>query len=380
MDNQVSPSPRARWRPRLVAGFGAVLVLVAAGAAAGVLLQDRSGTGDGDGGAAGGGSPAPSSSPTPSPTPPPGADLRGPLNLLLAGIDARPNQPAWQPNADAVMILHVDASLSRAYLFSLPRDLLVDVPAFEPAGFGGAHTKLTHAMGYGSRVPGQELPDRAQGYQLLSETVRRYTGIERFDAGAVLNFPGFIELVDAVGGLDDFHVDQQVVSLHRAPDGSFRPLAAGGGGYVGPQKVYEVGEQHLSGWEALDYARQRYLAGGDYTRQRHQRQLVRALVRELFAQDLVTDLAGLDRVLAALGDALVFQGGGQRVVDFAFALQEVGPNRIELVDLPGRSVFSGGSYQGEQLDPVAGDFLAAVREDRVARFLANHPRLAEPES
>jgi anionic cell wall polymer biosynthesis LytR-Cps2A-Psr (LCP) family protein len=225
-------------------------------------------------------------------------------------------------------------------------------------------------------VPGQDLPDRAQGYRLLARTVSRYTGIERFDAGAVLNFPGFIGLVDALGGIDGFYVDQRVVSLHREPDGSHRSLAAGGGGYVGPQKVYQVGEQHLEGWEALDYARQRYIEGGDYARQRHQRQLVRALVRELVAQDLLTDPAGQQRVLRALGDALVFQGDGQRVVDFGFALRRLGADRVELVDLPGYSVFSGGSYLGEQLRPVAGDFLAAVRGDRVARFLANHPRLA----
>lgn len=356
-----------RGRRWALAGLTALLVLVAAGAVVGLVLQTRSGP---EGPSGGGGA-----SPTPSPTPEPGLEIEGPLNLLLVGIDARPSQPSWQPNADSVLILHVNASLSRGYLFSLPRDLLVEVPAFEPAGFGGARTKLTHAMSRGSQVPGQELPDRSQGLALLTQTVSQYTGIAQFDAGAVLNFPGFAGLVDAVGGLEDFYVDQRVVSLHREPDGSHRALQPGGGGYVGPQQVYEVGEQHLAGWEALDYARQRYIDGGDYARQRHQRQLVRALVRELFAENLVTDPAGLDRVLAALGDTLVFAGGDQRVVDFSFALQRLGAERITLVELPGTSVITGGVYQGERLDPVAGEFLAAVQDDRVAGFLADHPQL-----
>lgn len=373
MADRASATGRPRWRRRLAVGLSAVLLLVAAGAVAGLVVQGRYGVPEED---LFGGGPAATPTPTPSPTPPPGADITGPLDLLLVGIDPRPSQPEWVPNADAVMILHVDATLTRAYLFSLPRDLLVDVPAFEPAGVGATGTKLTHAMSRGSRVPGQDLPDRAQGFALLAETVRQYTGIERFDAGAVLNFPGFTDLVDALGGIDDFYVDQRVVSQHREPDGTHRQLQPGGGGYLGPQKVYEVGAQQLAGWEALDYARQRYIEGADYARQRHQRQLIRALVRELFAQDLVTDPVGVDRVLRALGDALVFDGRGQRVIDFAFALRRVTADRIVLVDLPGSSVFSsGGSYQGEQLDPVAVEFLAAVAENRVAGFLTGHPEL-----
>lgn len=347
-----------------------VLVLVAAGAVVGLVLQDRYRVPEQD---LFGGSP----SPTPSPTPEPGADITGPLDLLLVGIDPRPDQPEWVPNADAVLVLHVNARLTRGYLFSLPRDLLVDVPAFEPSGFDGGRTKLTHAMSRGSQIPGQDLPDRAQGFALLAETVHEYTGIERFDAGAVLNFAGFTDLVEAVGGLDGFYVDQPVASQHRHPDGSHRTLRPGGGGYVGPQKVYEVGEQRLAGWEALDYARQRYIDGADYARQRHQRQLIQALVRELFAQDLVTDPAGLDRVVQTVGDALVFDGRGQRLIDFAFALRRLNADRIALVGLPGSSVINGGSYQGERLDPVADDFLAAVRDDRVAGFLADHPGLRD---
>lgn len=367
-----SRSRGRRW-PRWVVA-GTVLVLLAAGAVGARVLQDRYALPSDDLFLDGAGTP----SPTQSPTPEPGADITGPLDILLVGIDPRPNQPAWVPNADAVLLLHVPASHKRAYLFSLPRDLLVDVPSFDPSGYRGGRTKLTHAMSHGSRVPGEELPDVAQGFALLAETVRQYTGIERFDAGAVLNFPGFVALVDALGGID-FYVDQRVASQHRRPDGTHRTLRPGGGGYLGPQKVYEVGEQHLAGWEALDYARQRYIEGADYARQRHQRQLIRALVREAFAQDVVTDPAKLDRVLRAAGDALVFDGRGQRVIDFAFALRRVTADRITLVDLPGSSVFDGGSYLGERLDPLADEFLAAVRDHRVRRFLSAHPELRHPE-
>lgn len=314
-----------------------------------------------------------------SPSPEPGADLTGPLNILLVGIDPRSWDPTWIPNADAVLILHVPEGLRHAYLFSLPRDLLVDVPAFEPSGYGGGRTKLTHAMSNGSRVPGSNIPDVGQGFQLLAETVSDYTGIERFDAGAVLNFGGFTKLVDALGGVD-LYVDQRVVSEHMRPDGVHREPLAGGGGYVGPQAVYEEGVQHLAGWQALDYARQRYgVAGGDYGRQKHQQHLIKALLRKAFAADLVTDPVQLDRVLQALGGTLVFDGRGHDVIDFAFALRHVRPGSMVLVALPGGSVFGGAGYAGEQLQPVAADFFEAIRRDRVARFLNAHPELRNPD-
>ncbi|HWH00698.1 MAG TPA: LCP family protein, partial [Pilimelia sp.] len=295
------------------------------------------------------------------------APISGPLNILLVGVDTRESQPAWQPHADAVLILHVPASLDRAYVTSLPRDLLVTIPAFPPARFGGERTKLTHAMSYGSRVPGGGRPNVAQGFQLLARTVSGYTGIRRFDAGAVLTFRGFDALVDAVGGVQ-LTVDQRVVSMHRRPDGRHRTLV--GGGYVGPQMVYPPGRRTFNGWQALDYARQRYLSGGDYARQRHHQQLVKALIGKIASLDTVRDPRRLDRVLRALGKTLTFDGRGRRVVDFAYALRRLRPAGVTLVGLPGGGVGSGGGYLGEQLQPVAGRYFAALRGNRLPAFVA----------
>ncbi|MDG4793929.1 LCP family protein [Micromonospora sp. WMMD1082] len=319
----------------------------------------------------------PSAQPSPSPsTPPPGADITGPLNLLLVGIDTRVSVPGWEPHADAVLLLHVPAGLSRAYLFSLPRDLVVDIPAYEPAGYRGGRTKLTHAMSYGSRVPDRpKQPDPAQGYELLRQTVSDYTGL-RIDAGAVLTFGGFDELVDSLGGVD-IHVDQRVVSRHRQPDGKHREPGPGVGGYVGPQMVYEPGDRHLNGWQALDYARQRYLPGGDYARQRHQQQLIRALVGKILDEDLARQPERVEQVVTALGDTLLYVGG-RRIVDFAYALGTLSPQALTLVGLPGASVGRGSAYRGEELTQVGRRFLTELRAGRVDAFLADNPKLKVP--
>lgn len=363
---------RRRWVLGLAA-LVAVLV-VAAGAVVVARLVAHSAPGP----VAGSAAPSPSALPsTPSaspasPTPPPGADLKGPLNLLLVGVDTRVSVPGWEPHADSVLVLHVPAGLDRAYLFSLPRDLVVDIPPYPKAGYPGGRTKLTHAMSYGSRVPGDKLhPSTAQGYELLRSTVSRYTGL-RIDAGAVITFNGFDQLVDTLGGVD-LYVDQRVASIHRQPDGRRRERV--GSSYVGPQMVYQPGNRHLTGWQALDYARQRYTAGGDYTRQRHQQQLIRALARKILDQGLARDPDRVQQVVAGLGRTLVYVGGGRRLVDFAYALGGVPANGFVLVGLPGDAVGSGGSYRGEQLKPVGRQFLAALRAGAPDAFLAGHPSL-----
>ncbi|MDI5942398.1 LCP family protein, partial [Micromonospora sp. DH15] len=268
----------------------------------------------------------------------------------------------------------VPAGLDRAYLFSLPRDLLVDIPAYPKAGYSGGKTKLTHAMSYGSRVPSKpKKPSTAQGYELLRSTVSGYTGL-RFDAGAVVTFTGFEKLVDAVGGVD-LYVDQRTVSLHRRPDGRHREAAPGGGGYVGPQMVYEKGERHLNGWQALDYARQRYgLKNGDYDRQRHQQQLIRAIVAKMQSESLPRQPDRVEQVVGALGDTLRY-AGGPRIVDLAYALGGLPADRLVLVGLPGEGVGKGSGYRGEQLKPVGRQFLTALKEGRAEQYLADHPEL-----
>ncbi|MFC6019551.1 LCP family protein [Plantactinospora solaniradicis] len=311
--------------------------------------------------------------PTPSPTPEPGADITGPLNLLLVGVDTRISKPDWEPHSDAVLILHVTKELDRAYLFALPRDLVVDIPKFPKANFPGERTKLTHAMSYGSRVPGKnKRPSTSQGFELLSATVSKYTGIKRFDAGAVLTFGGFDNLVDALGGVD-LYVDQKVVSQHRRPDGKLRTLR--GGGYTGPQMTYEKGRRKLSGWQALDYARQRYTAGGAYTRQRHHQQLIKAIMQKILSQDLARDQAKLEQVVRTLGDALTFQGRGRDIIEFGYALSRLRPEAMTLVALPGSGVGSGSGYRGEQLTSVGKKFISELRAGRAEAYLRANPKL-----
>ncbi|WP_328465111.1 LCP family protein [Actinoplanes sp. NBC_00393] len=355
---------------------GVVLALVAG---IGVAIAINRGSSEPDaapaGPAAASASAGPSASPSASPSPSPGADIKGPLDLVLIGVDTRTSIPGWEPHADAIMLLHVDAGLESAYLYSLPRDLRVEIPAYKKSGFGGGRYKITEAMSRGSRVPGSDRVSVEQGYELLTKTLSAYTGIKTFHGGAILNFGGMAKLVDALGGIE-MTIDQRVESRHRKPDGTMRQLARGGGDFVGPQAVYKPGKQRLVGWQAIDYARQRYgLPNGDYDRQRHHRQLVRAILGTAMSQGL-EDPAKLGDVISALGKSLVYVGG-RTPFEYAYALRDLSPADITMVSLPGGGIGRGGGYLGEQLKAEGKGFLKALVKNQHAAYLAQHPKLVD---
>jgi anionic cell wall polymer biosynthesis LytR-Cps2A-Psr (LCP) family protein len=304
------------------------------------------------------------------------SDIKGPVNILLAGIDPRDSKRA--PLSDSIIVVSVPASLDQAYIFSVPRDLLVDIPEFDKTGFKGGRGKINSAMSYGSSI-GNGNHDVAQGFALLAKTVSRLTGIKKFDAGAIINFGGFKQIVDAMDGVT-MTIDQNVKSEHLQPGGKPRPKLARCSNdqcahpYYGPQATYKKGTYHLQGWQALDYVRQRYgLPKSDYDRQRHQQQFIKAMAQQALSKDVVTNPVKLDKVLNAAGKSLIFDGKGHSVVDWGLALHSIRSDNMTLIKLPGRSLITNGRYLGEQLEPSATDFFASIVAGKEAEFVLAHP-------
>ncbi|HEX5542280.1 MAG TPA: LCP family protein, partial [Micromonospora sp.] len=115
------------------------------------------------------------------------SSVSGPLNYLLVGSDQRPKNPDAGERSDTIMIVHIPAGLDRAYLISVPRDLLVQIPAHAPTGFGGGTDRINAAFQFGRGGKG--------GTQLLSATLTQLTGI-RFDGAVIINFAGFRKVID----------------------------------------------------------------------------------------------------------------------------------------------------------------------------------------
>ena len=139
---------------------------------------------------------------------------------------------------DTIMLLHTGQGPN--LLVSMPRDSLVEVP-----GYGT--TKINAAFAYG-------------GPRLLVETIEGATGI-RIDDYVEIGFAGFVDVVDAVGGIE-------ICPQEAMQD---------------PQANLDIakGCQEVDGTVALGYARSRKTSSlGDIDRARHQREVVSAVGSE----------------------------------------------------------------------------------------------------
>lgn len=159
------------------------------------------------------------------------------LNVLLLGVDARtPNEPS---RTDTIIILSMEKKTKEAALLSIPRDTRVNIP-------GRGMDKINHAHAFG-------------GVALTIDSVEEFLDIP-IHYYARLNFPGFRDIVNALGGVT-IDVEPQVARE--------RPTLRG-----------MVGVHKLNGEQALDYVRFRKDREGDIGRVRRQQKFIRAIAKQ----------------------------------------------------------------------------------------------------
>ena len=82
------------------------------------------------------------------------ADIKGAKNILLASLDTRPSWSATHQasHTDSIIILHIAADHQLAYMLSIPRDTLVDIPAYNNGKYKNNehHDKINAAFAFGS--------------------------------------------------------------------------------------------------------------------------------------------------------------------------------------------------------------------------------------
>jgi LCP family protein required for cell wall assembly len=315
------------------------------------------------------------------------ATITGAKNILLAGIDQRPNATATLgTRSDSIMIMHISADHQQAYLVSIPRDTYVNIPAYDNGkqSWAGGKQKINAAFFYGSRgLAGNA--SLSKGFDLLTQTVKGLTGITP-DAGAIIDFTGFRNVVNVLGKVC-MYVDEDTTSIHIGedqngnkakpylinPDGTLKSKVPG----VTPW-FYAKGNHCFTPNEALDFVRQRDLLANkdfDYGRQRHQQQFLKAILQQAVKDglDSPTKLPGL---LSAFGKAMTVDSGGISLEDWVFAMKAIRPDNLVTIKT-NEGKFDPKSVPGvgevEALTPTSLQLLQAVRDDKVGEFAQSYP-------
>ncbi|WP_433295755.1 LCP family protein [Pseudonocardia sp. CA-142604] len=253
------------------------------------------------------------------PTPPGQA-----YNALLVGLDARtdaagnPLPPelfnalhvgpdAGQLDTDTIILLHVPADPNQpAEAISIPRDSYVPIAggrgmhkinsAYE-AGLKSAENTLT-AQG----ITGPELDRRGReaGRATLVATVEQLTGVQ-IDHFAEINFVGFVQLTEALGGVP--------VCLNKPVHDSYSGVDL------------PAGPQTVNGAAALAFVRQRHgLQDGDLDRIARQQAFAAGLADRLISTGTLTNPVRLAQLVAVVNRNVVLDDGWnveQALVQFA---------------------------------------------------------------
>ncbi|MDB5166584.1 MAG: hypothetical protein JWM37_656 [Candidatus Saccharibacteria bacterium] len=212
----------------------------------------------------------------------------GRVNILLAGNSA--DDPGHQGSNlyDSIMILSLDTRDNTAFMLSVPRDLLVDIPSL---GYQKINTTGTvkdfRAAGYPNGGMGQ-----------LEALLEKNLGLD-INYYALINYTAFRDTVNAVGG-----VSVNIASTDKR--GLYDPNIAKVDG--GPLKLTN-GTQQLDGQTALNLARARGdhsraygFPASDFDRTAHQRQLLMALKAKVSSSSVLADPLKIGKLADAMGN------------------------------------------------------------------------------
>jgi hypothetical protein len=97
----------------------------------------------------------------------------------------------------------------------------------------------------------------------------------------------------------------------------------------------------------------------------------------MLSKDVVTNPLQFNKVVDVVGKAMTVDTGGIDLEDWAFAMKGIGGDDVVTVKTNNGTFNASPENRGaEALDDLTLELLAAVRENRVATFLAGHADLA----
>lgn len=256
--------------------------------------------------------------------PPKVGAIEGGANILLTGTDSRSGLGGGFSSAaelsgssgagsnDVTMVLHISKDHTNAAVISIPRDMMLPIPAC-PDGSGGNHSAQSKGMFNTTLSEG--------GLSCVVLTAEALTGLNIAYA-AEINFNGVVALSNAVGGVS------VCIATPINDDYAGLNLAAG--------------QQTIAGSDALAFVRSRHGVGdgSDLGRISNQQTFLSALMRKITSAGVLSNPLTLYAIANAvvtnlqLSDTLT---SPDAMVSIAVALKSVNLNNLVFVQYPATS-------------------------------------------
>lgn len=174
-------------------------------------------------------------------------------NILFLGVAGDGSRGALL--TDTIFVVHLNNKNKKVAIISIPRDLLVKNQ------LDNTQTKINSL--YALENPKSQFI-KAKKYNLIKNKIEEILGLE-INQVVIFDLIGFSKLVDAVGGvtiwLEKDIIDPNLVNPYN------------------PKEIFklEAGLRNLDGKLAVKFVRSRYDPEGDFSRMKHQQQIIASL-------------------------------------------------------------------------------------------------------
>ncbi|MCD8007728.1 MAG: LCP family protein [Clostridiales bacterium] len=234
--------------------------------------------------------------------------VEGVVNILLVGQDSRDGE---RSNSDTMIVLSINQNTSQIAMVSLMRDIYVQIPGYE-------NNKLNAAYLLG-------------GFDLLDETIAVNFGVV-MDYNVEVDFEGFKDIVDTLGGIDVEMYQEEADYIN----GKLK------------QDTLTEGVNHLTGEEALWYARTRKVGNADFERTERQREVLEIIYEDLKGASWLKLLQVYDSV----ADNVTTDMTNNQILNIAFSAYSMGQNELNSYRLPVDGTWHSEDSVGSVVDPL----------------------------
>lgn len=201
-------------------------------------------------------------------------DAYGHTNFLILGTGSKNHEGA--DLTDTIMVAGLDNTDKLVTIVSIPRDLFLKKTQF-------GNQKINQIYFAGKK----HFNDSTKGLEAMKDEMEKFTGIP-IHYWIKINFDGFKELVDALGGVE--------VDIKKAINDPFYPKD---GTFLYEPFRLNAGLQHMNGDTALKYARSRKTTS-DFDRTDRQQQIINAIKEKALKTETILSESKITRVLETL--------------------------------------------------------------------------------
>lgn len=244
----------------------------------------------------------------------------GRINILLLGRGGAGHE--GPDLTDTIILVSIDPIEKSAGIVSIPRDLYVTVPDYGSMKINSVfYSAKTNLLANSGNTNNKESVKRAEkaGLELVEQTVEDVLGIP-VHYNAMIDFKGFIEAIDTVGGID-VNVPKDVREHMR----------------INNQNYFlnvKTGPKHFGGFEALAYSRSRYTsARGDFDRSERQRLVIVSLKDKILSVGTFSNPARLSQLLDQFGNNVMTSFSFDDLNKIYSIVKDIDSNKVQSIGL-----------------------------------------------